>query len=91
MVAFELLLTVPVVTLKVADVAVAATVTEVGTVSVVLVFVKVTPAPPAGAGWVKVTVQVLAELCATLVGLQTSEETNVEAASPTVVLAELLL
>jgi hypothetical protein len=49
-VALVLLLTVVVVTLKVADVAEAATVTEAGTVSVALEFARVTLAPPAGAG-----------------------------------------
>jgi hypothetical protein len=49
-VALELLVTVVVVALKVADVAAAATVTDAGTVRVESVFVKVTLAPPVGAG-----------------------------------------
>lgn len=49
-VALELLLTVAVVALKVADVAAAATVTAAGTVSAEFVFVSVTLAPPLGAG-----------------------------------------
>ena len=65
-----------VVALKVADVAAAVTMTDAGTVSVELVFVRVTLAPPTGAGWVKFTVQVLEELGPRLVGLQASEETN---------------
>jgi hypothetical protein len=65
-----------VVTLKVADVAAAEIITNDGTVSVELVFVSVTLAPPAGAGWVKFTVQVLEELGPRLVGLQATEETN---------------
>ena len=48
-----------VVAAKVAEVAAAATVTDAGTVRVELVFVSVTLAPPVGAGWVKVRVQVL--------------------------------
>jgi hypothetical protein len=48
-VALELLLMVPVVTVKVPEVAAAATVTEAGTVKVELVFDKVTLAPPVGA------------------------------------------
>jgi hypothetical protein len=68
-----------VVALKVAEVAAAATVTDVGTVSVELVFVSVTLAPPVGAGWVKVTVQVVKELGPTLVGEQASEETRTDA------------
>jgi len=46
----ELALMVPVVTVKVPAVAAAATVTELGTVKVELVFDKVMLAPPAGAG-----------------------------------------
>ena len=49
MVALELLLMVPVVTVKVLEVAAVATVTEAGTVKVELVFDKVTLAPPVGA------------------------------------------
>jgi hypothetical protein len=95
MVALELLLMAAVVALKVADVAAAATVTEAGTVRVELVFelvlVRVTLAPPVGAGWVRVTVQELEELGPRLVGLQVSEETRTDAARVTVVLAELPL
>ena len=39
-----------------------------------LVLVRVTVAPPVGAGWVRVTVHVLEELGPRVVGLQTSEE-----------------
>ena len=74
--ALELLLMAAVVALKVVDVAAAATVTEAGTVRVALVFVRVTLAPPARAGWVKVTVQELDELGPRLVGLHVSEETS---------------
>jgi hypothetical protein len=49
---------VPVVTLKVAEVAAAGTVTDAGTVRVALVLERVTAAPPVGAALVKVTVQV---------------------------------
>ena len=80
-----------VVALKVADVAAAATVTEAGTVSVELVLVSVTLAPPVGAAWVKVTVQVLEEFCPRLVGLHASDETRTGARRLTVALAELLL
>ena len=86
-----MLLMVPVVALKLADVAAAAIVTEAGTVSVELVLVSVTLAPPVGAAWVKVTVQVVDELCPRLVGLQASEETSTGATRLTVVFAELLL
>jgi hypothetical protein len=86
-----LLKRVVVVALKVADVAAAATVTEPGTVRLELVFVRVTLAPPVGAGWVRVTVQVLAAFGPRLVGLQASEETRTGAIRFTVALAELLL
>jgi hypothetical protein len=79
-----------VVALKVADLAAAATVTEAGTVSVALVLVSVTLAPPVGAAWVRVTVQVLEALGPRLVGLQASVETST-ATKLTVALAELLL
>jgi hypothetical protein len=79
-----------VVALKVADMAAAATVTEAGTVSVALVLVRATAAPPVGAGWVRVTVQVLEALGPRLVGLQASEETSTTTML-IVALAELLL
>jgi hypothetical protein len=91
MVALELLPIIVVVAPKVAEVAAAATVTEAGTVRVELVFVRVTLAPPVGAGWVKVTVQVLEAFCPRLAGLQASEETRTGATRLTVVLAELPL
>ena len=69
-----MLLMVAVVALKVAVVAAAATVTDAGTVRVELVLVRVTEAPPVGAAWVRVTVQVLEEFGPRLVGLQASEE-----------------
>jgi hypothetical protein len=77
--------------LKVAVVAAVATVTDTGTVSVVLVFVSITNAPPAGAALVSVTVQVLEAFCPRLVGLHESDDTRAGATSPTVALAELLL
>ena len=86
-----MLLMAPVVAVKVADVAAAATVTEAGTVNVALEFVRVTLAPPVGAGWVRVTVQVLEELAPMLTGLHASDETSTDAARFTVMLAELLL
>ena len=77
--------------MNVAVVVAAATVTDAGTVSVVLVFVSVTNAPPAGATLVSVTVQVLEAFFPRLVGLQVSEETSTEADRLMVVLAALLL
>ena len=80
-----------VVALKVAVVAAAATVTEAGTVSVVLVLVSVTDAPPAGAALLSVTVQVLEAFWPRLVGVHESEETSTDADKVMVALAELLL
>ena len=49
-----------------------------------------TAAPPVGAAWVRVTVQVLEELAPRLVGLQASDETST-ATRLMVALAEVLL
>jgi hypothetical protein len=62
------------VAVKVAVVADALTATKAGTVSWPLLLFSVTFDPPAGAGWLNATVQVLAALCPRLVGLQTTEE-----------------
>jgi len=86
-----LLAMVVVVALNVAEVAAAATVTDAGTVRVALVSVRATAAPPLGAGWVKVTVQVLEALGPRLVGLQARLETNTGATRLMVAFAELLL
>jgi hypothetical protein len=76
---------------KVADVDPAGTVTDAGTVRVALVLVRVTVAPPVGAGWVSVIVQVLEEMGPRLIELQASEETSTDADRLIVALAELLL
>jgi len=79
-----------VVALKLTQVAAAATVTDAGTVRVEFVLVRVTVAPPVGAGWVRATVQVLEELGPRVAGPQAREET----CTPTrlmVALAEALL
>jgi hypothetical protein len=80
-----------VVALNVAVVAAAATVTDAGTVSVVLVFVSVTNAPPAGASLVSVTVQVLEAFGPRFAGLQASDDTSTGATRLMVAFAELLL
>ena len=80
-----------VVALKLTQVAAAATVTDAGTVSVEFVLVRVTIAPPVGAGWVRVAVQVLEAFGPRLVGLQASEETSTGATRLMVTLAEVLL
>src|ERR1700683_1205426 len=64
------------VALKLAVVASAATVTEAGTVSAVLLLVSAIPQPPAGAVCVSVTVHVLAPLCPRLAGPQAKPETS---------------
>jgi hypothetical protein len=76
MVEFRPLRMATVVALNVAEVAPAATVIEAGSVSTRLVLESVTIAPPLGAAFVKVTVQVLKESGPRLVGLQVSEDTS---------------
>jgi len=90
-VALELLKRVPVVTVKVPETAAAATVTDAGTVNVELVFDKLTLAPPVGAAWVRVTVQVLERFGPRLLGLHDNAETKAANVRLTVVFAELLL
>jgi hypothetical protein len=60
-------------------------------VSVELVFVSTTIAPPVGAACVRVTVQVLDAFGPRLVGLQVSVDTKIGATRLTVAFAELLL
>jgi hypothetical protein len=91
MVALELLAIAAVVTLKVADVADAVTVTDDGTVRAELVFDRVMLTPPAAAGWLKVTVQLLVVFGPRKVGLQISDESRPGATRLTFVLTELLL
>ena len=62
--------------MNVAVIAAAATVTDAGTVSVGLVLVRVTNAPPAGAALLNVTVQVLEAFCPRLAGLHASDNTT---------------
>ena len=56
--------------MNVAEVAVAVTVTEAGTVSVVLLFVSITLAPPAPAALLSATVQEPEAYCQRVVGAQ---------------------
>jgi len=79
-----------VVTLNVAVVAPAATLTEVGVVSTVLLSETATLAPP-GAALVRVTVQVLEALGPRLLGVQPSEETSTGATRLMLALAERVL
>ena len=69
------------VALKVAEVAAAATETDAGTVRVELVLIRVTIAPPAGAGPLRVTVQVEAPEALRVVGRQDREVTAGKAAT----------
>ena len=78
------------VALKVPVVDPAATVTDAGTVSEVLLLASVTAEPPVGAVWVSVTVQVLTALCPRLVGLQATPETRTGATRLIVAVWELL-
>ena len=86
-----MLATAAVVALKLADVAPAATLTEVGVVSTALLSERATLAPPAGAALVKVTVQVLEALGPRLPGVQAKEDTSTGATRLTLALAELPL
>jgi len=93
MVALELLAMAAVDIVKFADVAPAATVMDEATVSFELVFERVTLAPPEGAGWVRLTVQVPEEFGPTLLGLHDKEDTvtDADATRFRVVFAELPL
>lgn len=86
-----MLLMAAVVALKVAVVAAAATVTDAGTVRLEVLLVRVTEAPPVGAAWVNVTVQVLEELDPRLAGLHATEDIVAGGSSVMVEFAELLL
>ena len=90
-VAVELLVIAAAVTVKVAEVAVAATATEAGTVNDVLLFDRVTLAPPEGAACVRVTVQLLDAFGPRLLALHESEETRTGATKLMLVLTEVLL
>ena len=78
------------VALKAAVVAPAAAVTDAGTVSDVLLLASVTVEPPAGAAWVRVTVQVLTALWLRLTGLHARVETSTGASRLMVAICELL-
>jgi hypothetical protein len=78
------------VALKVALVAPAATITDAGTLSKVLLLFRVTLDPPVGAAAFKVTVHALTPLGLRLVGLQPSDETRTGATRAIMELFELL-
>ena len=79
---------VPAVAVKVVEVLLAGTVTEVVTGSAALLLDRPTAVPPVGAVWVSVTVQVVADPELTLVGLQAREEMSVGAIKDRVALFE---
>ena len=78
------------VALKFAVEAPAATVTEAGTVSEVLLLASVTAEPPVGAVWESVIVQALTALWLRLTGLQATPETRTGASRLIVAVFELL-
>jgi hypothetical protein len=90
-VAVWLLEIVPLVALKVAVADPAATVTVAGTVSAAALLDKATLAPPVGATWVSVMVQMLEELCPRPVGLQLSEDIRTVTVKLMPAVAEVLL
>jgi hypothetical protein len=77
----------PLVALKPAEVAPAATVTKAGTVRIVLLLDSVTAAPPVGAALDRVTVQPLVALDPRLAGAHVNEDTKTGATRLMVVLA----
>lgn len=90
MLATTLLLVVFVVTVKVAEVAPAATVTLAGTVARVLLLVSEMVAPPAGAALLSFTVPVEGEPPTTVVGLRVSDDSTAGDAGFTVSAADLV-
>jgi hypothetical protein len=84
MIAAWLPATAPVEAVKVADVALAGTVTDAGTVRAERLELNVTMTPFVEAGWQRITVQALEELGPRLVGLHESAETDTGATSETV-------
>src|ERR1017187_9473365 len=79
MVADWVVVRVPAVAVKVAEMAPAATMTEAGTVSKELLSERAATLPPVGAAWFRVTEQVVAVPELTLVGLQVSAVTSMGA------------
>jgi len=77
-------------TLKITVLAPAGTVTEAGTVSAVLLLARVTAAPPTGAAWVRVMLQVLTELWPRLEGVQARPDTRTCVTRFMVAVCELL-
>jgi hypothetical protein len=91
MVALELPVLFPLLAVKLATVAAAATVTDAGTLSKEFVLARATVAPPAGADRERLIMQVLDVFGPMLVGLQLREETCTSGVRPMVVFAELPL
>jgi hypothetical protein len=91
MVALEFLAIDPVVTVKLAEVEFAVTVTDAGVARAELLSDRLTMTPPEGLGLFSVTVQILEEFGPRLLGLQDREETSTGATRLTLVWAELPL
>ena len=77
-------MTAEVLALNVAIVAAAAMLTDAGTLKAELLLVRPIVTPPAGAGAVKVTAQVLEEFGPTVLGLHASEDSSTDATRFTV-------
>ena len=91
MVAIELLAMAAAVTVNVPEVAKDAMVNEPGMVNVALLFDRMMLAPPVGAACVRVTVQVLEDFAARLLGLQDRVDSDAGAIKVKVLVAELPL
>ena len=86
-----MLVKLPAVALNVAEATPEPTVTDAGTVNAVLVSVRVTAAPPAGAAPERITVHVELPPDVTVLGEHANEDTTTAVARLTVALAELPL
>ena len=91
MVALELPVMFPLLAANVAVLTAAANVTDAGTLSKEFVLARAITAPPAGAGWDRLTVQLVDVFGPMLVGLQVREKTCMDGVRLRVVFAELPL
>jgi hypothetical protein len=81
----------PLLAANVAELTAAANMTDAGTLSKEFVLARAITAPPAGAGWDRLTVQLLDVFGPMLVGLQVREETSTDGVRRMLVFAELPL
>jgi hypothetical protein len=91
MVAVDLPVMFPLLAANVAELTAAANMTDAGTLSKEFVLARAITAPPAGAGWDRLTVQLLDVFGPMLVGLQVREETSTDGVRRMLVFAELPL